>query len=66
LRTWPPSPFQVPLNLEASCAINMNAVTPIATVVTNITFFGSEQESVGPPWFCRASEKKLISVDSAG
>jgi len=27
---------------------------------------GSEQESVGPPWFCRASEKKLISVDSAG
>jgi mono/diheme cytochrome c family protein len=29
-------------------------------------FLGSEQESVGPPWFCRASEKKLISVDSAG
>ncbi len=31
-----------------------------------VYLLGSEQESVGPPWFCRASEKKLISVDSAG
>jgi hypothetical protein len=34
--------------------------------IAGLPYLGSEQESVGPPWFCRASEKKLISVDSAG
>src|SRR6185436_17704775 len=32
-------PFQAPLNLDASCAINRNAAAPSATMVTNLAFF---------------------------
>src|SRR5215472_17376248 len=39
LRTCPLSPFQVPLNFEPSCAINMNAAAPRVATAVNITFF---------------------------
>src|SRR5215210_1474783 len=46
LRTWPPVPFQVPLNFAGSCAIKMKAVAPSAIIVVNIAFFKGESPSV--------------------
>src|ERR1700749_4196713 len=39
LRTWPPSPFHVPLNFAASCARDRDTPTPSAATAMNIALF---------------------------